>query len=166
MIEIVETPVALEVRDRLRPGMRVVFGLLALFPLLAPYELIIRPKWESYLNFPFLFVLIIVAGALVVSAFLLMAAVAGLNTLMVFDRISGMFTFSRSAPVVPLRTFRYPFAEVETVEIESHDWSEGAPTYSLRAVMKDGRAFSTGSSSERPKMEDALRRAQSILGSR
>jgi len=49
-------------------GMRIVLGAVALFPLLAPYELLFRTRWESYLNPFFLFFAAISIGALAVSA--------------------------------------------------------------------------------------------------
>jgi len=40
--ELYQSDDRLEVRSPMRPGMRVLLAALALFPLLAPYELIVK----------------------------------------------------------------------------------------------------------------------------
>jgi hypothetical protein len=44
--ELVERVDCLEVRSRMRVGMRVLLAALGLFPLLAPYELLIKIDWD------------------------------------------------------------------------------------------------------------------------
>jgi hypothetical protein len=86
MPRVVETDSSLEIQDRMTLLMRLIFGLLALFPSLAPYELLILPRWHNYLNPVFFFFALISIGALAVSGFFIWAAVAGKNKLIRFNK--------------------------------------------------------------------------------
>lgn len=163
MIKVIESEDVIEVQSNLPIGQRVLFVLLALVPLLAPYELIIRPKWQSYLNLFFLFVAVISFGALVVSAFFVWAAIAGLDSKLRFDKAAGMLTYSVSAPILRWRTERYPVESLATMQVEIHDWSDGSPSYSLVAVMADGRSLKSGSSWSREEIEAIVQRVTSFL---
>ena len=68
MISVIEGRDAIEIQSNMMVGQRILFLVLALFPLLAPYQLIIRPDWQSYFNLFFLFVLVISLGAVIVSS--------------------------------------------------------------------------------------------------
>ena len=48
--ELLERAERLEIRSPMRVGMRVLLAALGLFPLLAPYELLIRIDWEHFMN--------------------------------------------------------------------------------------------------------------------
>jgi hypothetical protein len=136
---------SLEIREDMTPGRRGFFLLLALFPLLAPYELLLRPGWRSFFNPLFLLSLLISLGAVFLSGFLAFAAFAGLSTLLRFDQSSRIFTYMHQAPIVALRRERIAFDAIDCVEIEKHDWSDGEPTYSLRVFLKDGRSYKSAS---------------------
>ena len=86
MPDTIETEGVLEIRDRVSLRTRVIFALLSLFPLLAPYELLILPKWEHRLHPFFLLCAFISIGAMTLSGLLVWAAIAGLNSRMRFDR--------------------------------------------------------------------------------
>ncbi len=144
-LHIIQTPDRLSVYAPLPAGNRLLFLLLSLFPLLAPYELLFRIRWTTYWNFFFLFAAAISAGAVVVSAFLVWAAVAGMNTEMVFDARLGIFYYAAQAPILRRRVQEHPLASVKEIAVETHEWSDGAPTYSLKAVLADGKTFSLGS---------------------
>jgi len=101
----------------MRTGTRVLFAVLALFPLLAPYELIVKVEWESYLHPFFLLAAFISVGATALSAFLVFAAVAGLSSQMVFDARAATFTYSAQAPIVRPTSQVYPMADVVGVEV-------------------------------------------------
>jgi hypothetical protein len=163
MIRVIESKDVLEIKSLMPAGLRILFLLLALFPLLAPYELIIRPGWNSYLNVFFLFAAVISIGALAVSAFLVWAAAAGLSTVLRFDREDGSLKYWAGAPIVRWRTEKYPIEAVEKLQVDKHDWSDGAPSYSLVTIMNDGRSFKTGSSWSKEEIEEINRRASSFL---
>ena len=143
-------------------GRRIVFGVLALFPLIAPYELLIRPDWEQWRHPAFIFVAAISLGAVSVSAFLLFAAVAGLAQRMRFDAGSGMLTYWRSAPVVPTVSRTWPFEAVDRVEVVVNTWSEGPDTYSV-AIVVGGRAITTNSTDSRDDVERYVSRIHEVL---
>lgn len=48
--------------------------MLGLVPLIAPYELLLEPRWHNYFNVPFLFAAAVSAGAGAVSAFFVWGA--------------------------------------------------------------------------------------------
>ena len=164
MLRVAETRDTLEIESTLPAGTRVLFLLLALFPLLAPYDLILRPGWHSDLNVPFFFAALVSLGALAVSALLAWAALAGLDARTRFDRRSGLITHSVRAPVLSRRTARYPLASLGRLEIQTHDWSDGPPSYSLRMILEDGRAIDSGSSWSRNEIEGVRRRVSAFAG--
>jgi hypothetical protein len=134
-------------------GNRVVFLLLSLFPLLAPYELLFRIRWTDFWNIFFLFAAAISAGAVFVSAFLIWAALAGMNTEMIFDKRQGIFYFAAQAPVLRRRVKEYPLELVRELAVETHEWSDGAPSYSLKALLEDGNTFSLSACWSRAEVE-------------
>ena len=75
-------------------GWRLLFALLSLVPLLAPYELLVRVEWNDYFHPFFLLAAIVSAGAVAVSVFFLFSAAAGLTSRMRFDRARSTFTYS------------------------------------------------------------------------
>lgn len=164
MPRIVEIDGRLEIHDHMPPLKRLFLVLLSLIPLLAPYELLILPEWQTYLHPYFLFVALISFGALLVSGFLIWAAIAGLNSLMCFDKVRNTFTSITNAPVVPIRKDEHPIGSIRAIGIETHEWSEGSPSYSLRVEMADGRKFTSGSSWSRPEIEEMKERVESFLG--
>ncbi len=161
--ELCEKDERLEVRSPMRPGMRVLLAILALFPLLAPYELIVKVEWESYLHPFFLLAAFISLGAIALSAFFLFAAVAGLSSHMVFDAGAGTFVYSSHAPIVRPSPREYPLRAIDGIEVRERDWSDGAPTYHLGVVMTDGAVFESGSSWSRGDIESIEVRLQQFL---
>jgi hypothetical protein len=145
MPSIRESDGILEIREEMNLGKRVFFLLLALFPLLAPYQLILRTGWTSFFNFIFLLALVISLGAIFLSGFFVFTAVAGLSTLLRFDTHQRVFTYTQAAPIVPLTRKRLPFDQINRLEVEEHDWSDGSPTFSLRVHTKDESSFKSGS---------------------
>ena len=79
MLKVIETKEEIEIQSLMLIRQGALFLLLALVPLLAPYELIVRPHWQHYVNVIFLFAAAISAGAIAVSALLAWAALAGLR---------------------------------------------------------------------------------------
>jgi len=165
MLRVIDGQGMIEVQSTMPAGQRVLLLLLSFFPLLAPYELVIRPDWHSYWNPFFLFVAVISAGALAVSALLAWAAAAGLNSRLRLDRAQATLTYSAGAPLVRWRAVQYPLDQVARLEIETDDWSDGPPSYSLVTLMADGRAFKLGFSWSREEAEGIAGRVSSFLAS-
>jgi hypothetical protein len=145
-------------------GRRVLFAGLSLVPLLAPYELMVRVRWTDVMHPFFWLAAVISLGAIVVTGFLLLAALAGLESRMVFDRKEGRFTYSESAPILRPRARDFPIGAIEQVESVTHEWSDGAPSYSFRVEMTGGVQFTSGSSWSREEIEDVRARVRSFLG--
>ncbi|MEO8053659.1 MAG: hypothetical protein ABI768_00795 [Acidobacteriota bacterium] len=162
-LPVVETPEALEIESPMPVGKRILFFLLGLFPLIAPYELLLKPRWTGYANVFFLFAAAISLGALSLTALLAFAAVAGLQSRLRFDRARGLFTYTASAPAMGTRTSRCRLDAIAAVEIQTHEWSDGAPSYSLNVVTKDQRTFRTASSWSKDEVEALRRRASAFL---
>lgn len=164
MLRVVEGKEVLEIQSYMPIGQRVLFLLFAFFPLLAPYELIIQPRWHSYLHVFFLFAAVISAGALAVSALLVWASIAGLNSQLRFDKTDGMLTYLVGAPIVRWRTYHCPLENIVRLHIETHDWSDGAPSYSFVTHLADGRRLKSSSSYSKEEIEDMVQQVSAFLG--
>lgn len=151
--ELVERMDCLEIRSRMRVGMRILLAAFGLFPLLAPYELLIKIDWEHFVNPFFFLAAFISAGATALSAFLFFAAVAGLSSKIVFDRRTATFSYSSEAPVVRCTRQVQPLSDVRSTAVGVRDWSDSAPTYHLCITAKDGTVFESGSSWSRDEIE-------------
>ncbi len=151
---VVETHRRLAVHSPMRTGFRVFLGLIALFPLLAPYELIIRPQWESYLNPFFLFAAAIALGALAVSAGFAWGAIAGVSSLMIFNKANKTFTYIVEAPAIRRREYAHPLRQVRSVEVATHESGDSGPSYALRVGLESGEQFESASSFSLPVIED------------
>jgi hypothetical protein len=161
--EAIESADRIVIRSPMRPGMRLLLAALGLFPLLAPYELLLRIHWQSYLH-PFFFLAAVVSGgALLVSAFLFLAAIAGLSSELAFDRRVSLLTYTFAAPVVRRTTRAYPFSAIARLETGERDWSDGPASYHLRIVMNDGKTVESGSSSSREEIESLKSRVDFFL---
>lgn len=156
---------ALAIEENMTWGRRSLFIFMGFFPLLAPYELLLRPGWTSFANLPFLFSLGISLGATMLSAFLFFIAFAGLSTLMVFDPHASTFTFRHHAPIVPLQRELLSFDSIQAVDLDKHDWSDGEPTYSIRVHIEDGRTFKSSSFTSLEQATSTCRQVEELLNS-
>lgn len=144
MIEIEQTESTLELANRISPGMRVLIFLLGLVPLLAPYELLFKVRWQSIFNLIFLLALVIALGALVVSGFFMFFALAAYSRRMHFDRRIQKVVFGTSHVLKPYRERSFTFRDFSKVEIDVHDWSDGPISYSLQLHPVEGAPISIG----------------------
>ena len=163
MLRIGTNDESIEIMDRKPPLARGLLILISFVPLLAPYELLVRPNWEIYLNPFFFFAAIISMGAIAVSVLLLWSAVAGLNSHLRLDRPEGTLMYSVDAPLIPLRADTYPLSSILSFGIGRRDWSDGWPSYSLQLTMEDGKVFRIGSSWTREGTESLRECVQRIL---
>ena len=154
----------IEVRSPMRPGLRIVLMLLGIFPLIAPYELLVRIDWQDYIHPFFLLAAFISAGAAALSLFLVFAAVAGISSQLIFDRTASTLTYSFEAPVVRRTSRVYPLSAVGSVEVEERNWSDGAPTYHLRVAIDDGAVIESGASWSRDEVEAIRARIERFTG--
>lgn len=161
--ELRESPNRLEIRSPMKVGMRVVLALIGLFPLIAPYELIIKIDWQTYLHPFFLFAALVSCGAIAVSALFFFAALAGISSVMSFDADTATFHHTSQAPIVRRTVAVYPLADVRGVEVAVQDWSDSGPTYHLSISMADGKVFESGASWARKDIESILQQVNKFL---
>jgi hypothetical protein len=162
-LPVVERGETLEIESPMPVGKRVLFFLLGLFPLIAPYELLLKPRWTGFVNVFFLFAAVVSLGAVCLSALLVFAAFAGIRSRMRFDRARRLFTYTASAPAMGTRTSEVPFAAIDSLEIRTHEWTDGAPSYSLDVVTADRKTFRTSSSWSREEVEALRTRVAAFL---
>ena len=163
MIEVSDNGERLDITSPMPWGKRLLFALLALFPLIAPYELMLRVGWTDYWHPFFALAALISAGAIALSGFFVFAAVAGLSTRMTLDAARATFTYTQVAPVVPKRSEVFPLSSIQSVHVRTHEWSEGSPSYSLTVEMSDGSTFESGSSWSREDIERGKARVDALL---
>jgi hypothetical protein len=153
----------LDVFSQMPSGKRLLLALFGLIPLLAPYELMLRVQWNDYGHPAFLLAAVISAGAVVLSALFMFAALAGLSSRMTLDAARSTFTYSTGAPIVPHRRLVLPLSSLESVRVRTHEWSDGAPTYTLMVTMSDGATFESGSAWSREDIEQEKTRVEGFL---
>jgi hypothetical protein len=155
----------LEIISPMRNSMRVLLAVLALFPLLAPYDLLIRLEWEYYLH-PFFFLAALVsAGAVSLSVFLLFASIAGLSSMMMFERSTATFIYSEKAPLTKWIRRTHALTDISVVALGVREWSDSAPTYHLEVIMSDSTKFESGASWSRNEIESIQDRVRQFLAS-
>ncbi len=162
---LVESDERLEIRSPMRPGMRVFLAVLAIFPLIAPYELLVRVEWQHYLNPFFLLAAFISAGAMGLSAFFVYAAVAGLSSEIVFDMSNSTLTHTFEAPVVRRTRRVYPLSALSALETVERDWSDSSPTYHLEVLLDDGTVIESGPSWSREDIDVIRMRIERVMAS-
>ena len=161
--ELIESADCLEIRSPMRPALRLLLAALGFFPLIATYDLLLRIHWQSYLHPFFFLAAFIAAGAMLVSAFLFFAAIAGLSSELAFDRRTSSLTYTFAAPVVGRTTRAYRYSAIDRVEVGEREWSDGAPSYCLRIVLHDGATIESGSAPSREEIESIRSRVDRFL---
>jgi hypothetical protein len=164
MLTVVESPDLLEIQSTFPVGKRVLFLLLSLFPLIAPYQLILKVNWLNYFNVFFIFAFVISLGAIAVSAFFVWAAIAGMESRLRFDLRQGKFLFTTGAPITIWQTNQGQIKDISKIQVEKHDWSDGAPSYSILTITNDGQQFKIGSSWSLGEINDIANRVSAFLG--
>lgn len=163
MLKVIETKNYIEVQSRLPASQRVLLAAIALLPLWAPYQLIIRPDWQDYLNVFFLIVAAVSIGAVAVSVLFAWAAVAGLNERLRFNRARRHLTYTAGAPLVRRHHTRRPMADIAHLGTEKHDWSDGTPSYRFVTHMVDGKTFKAGAAWPREEIDRVVARVSGFL---
>lgn len=164
MVRVTKTDDAVDIRSE-TPGLqRVIMIALAFVPLLAPYELLLRPDWQgNYGNIVFVFAALISLGALSISASLVIGAVAGRSMHMRFDRSLGQMVFtSRSAMQRP-QAVQVPLESIMQVSLKESTWSDGPPSYAFVVETANGGTYKTGSSLTKTQGDDLVRRVNALL---
>ena len=139
---IIETESILKFTTRMRPVFRVVIGMIALFPLLAPYELLIKPSWKFSgfeFSLPSLFFfgigLLVSLGAIAISIFFLMLAIFGLDRTILFNKKTHILSLLEKHVVHKGRTTHLAFHDIETVKTTKAD-TDGPDYYKIAVFSK------------------------------
>jgi hypothetical protein len=133
--------------------MRVFIFLFGLVPLMAPYELLIKIKWESYLNWPFAISLFIAVGATAVSLFLFFFALMSMDQTLRFDGDRRVLTYGFSTAILPFTAKDHPFRNITSLDVEVQDWSDGPTTYDIRLQLEGKRKITFGDFEKREEVD-------------
>jgi hypothetical protein len=153
MISVKETETTLELSNRISIGMRALIFFIGLIPLLAPYELLYKVRWENDTHLAFLFAFVIVLGALAVSGFFIFFALFAYSRRLYFDRRRQKVTFGFSHALQPYRERHCVFRDLSSIEVEVNAWRDGPDSYSLLPYSRDGSKFSIGYFDERTRTD-------------
>jgi len=137
---------------------RIILAVVGLFPLYAPYDLLLRPGRKEFFNLEFLFMALISLGAIVVSIFFLFVAFGALNQYARFDALTRTLIYGYETGVTKFRQKIIPFQQIESVGIKVTEWSEGPPSYSVAIQVIGERVKLLGISSQ----EEAVRAVEAI----
>ncbi len=154
------SPDRLELRDRLPWGTRLVLVVLGLIPLMAPYELLLKPRWSGFGPLTFFFGLISL-GALAVSAAFILGGLFGLDQTLSIDGRERRVRYAYKAPLLSLRRREYPFSAIKRVEVAVHDWESRPESYGLEVELDDGRKIRLA---DVPTREEAERWVAAVRG--
>jgi len=121
----------IEFTSHLSLAARALIMIIGLFPLLAPYELLIKPSWNGKINWLMLFSLLISIGAIVLSIFGICTALFGINQSIQINSTNRIITHGYKAGVLRFRQNQYLFSEIEIVQLKVHEWTDGSPTFNI-----------------------------------
>ena len=144
MDKITHTGQNLIFEKRVHPVFRLVIFLVSFFPLLAPYELLVKIHWGNYFNLPFFISLLFSIFATAFSLFILFIALFALNQYLCFDRGRLALTRGWSDAIRAYRETIYSSEELSLPELVTHPWSDGPTTYHILVKTRAGLKISFG----------------------
>jgi hypothetical protein len=143
---------------------RLVVGIAAILPLLAPYQLLIKPVWTEVPSIARLFAVVISLGAIAVSVLLFLIATFGINRQVEFNAADKTIRVTESHLMQRKGRFEHSFDGVKQIEVICHDWSDGPSTYKLRLTPHSGRSFDFGDFSTRTDAKSVHSSLCTLLG--
>jgi hypothetical protein len=153
----------IEFRSRFAPAARLLILIGGLLPLLAPYQLLVRSSWRGQITPVWLFLLLVSAGAVAVSAVVVSAALFSPSQRVRFDASRQVITHAFWAPALRHRVERFPFSALRGLRVDSHAWTDGPDTYTLVATVGGHRDIAFGSFTARPEADRYLLAVQGIV---
>jgi hypothetical protein len=103
MPKVQETDDQITFIEKVPNGARIFLTIIGLFPIfLAPYELLIRPKWNGFSLYLIIPILISI-GAIVLGGLFVAAGLFGLNQTFVLVKKSKNIHYSYESAFMPLR---------------------------------------------------------------
>lgn len=125
-------------------AVRVFLAVIGLLPMtLAPYELLIRPGWQTF-SLAWLLAALMALVAGLIGAVFIAAGIFGLDRELAVNASTQALTYSYRSPVVPLGHRRYKFSEVTDCALVTHNWSDGPSTHALSFTLADGQKINIG----------------------
>lgn len=142
--EVIESEECFVIQTRVGMGTRIFIGLLGLMPLIAPYDFLVKARWNSYFNFPFLLVLIVSIGAVFMSVMFVYAAAFSMSIKVTLDQRTQIFRHSSEAPTIRNKTEEHPLSHIQRLEVRETNWSDGPPSYAVQFVMEGDKVYEVG----------------------
>jgi hypothetical protein len=161
--EVFESEECFVIQTRMGMGTRIFIGLLGLVPLIAPYDFLVKARWNSYFNFPFLLVLIISIGAVFMSAMFVYAATFATSIKITLDRRAQAFRHSSEAPTIRNKTEELPLSHIQRLDVRETNWSDGPPSYNLQFVMEGEKVYEVGPFNSLAAVDQTRQQVQQFL---
>jgi hypothetical protein len=154
MDKITESGQTLVFDKRVHSAIRFGIFLVSLFPLLAPYELLFKIRWESFFNPSFFISLVFSIVMVAASAFVMFIALFAQNQHVCFNGERSTLTFGWSDAVRTYRETDYRFEEISEPELETQSWSDGPNSYDLLVTTRSGLKISFGDFKSKEKAQE------------
>ena len=125
--------------------LRVFLFLFGLSPLIALYELFLRPRWKEF-NLGMLPILIICAVGILMGVGLLVAAMRAENRILRFDARKKTVIYICKSPFTAMKEKKYAFHQILRAEIKTYDY-EGDGSfndYGIEITFKDNKKITIG----------------------
>jgi len=161
--EVFESEECFVIQTRVGMGTRIFIGLLGLVPLIAPYDFLVKARWNSYFNFPFLLVLIVSIGAVFMSVMFVYAAAFSMSIKVTLDRRTQVFRHSTETPTIRNKTEEHPLSHIQRLDVRETNWSDGPPSYSLQFVMEGDKVYEVGPFNSLAEVDQTRQQAQQFL---
>ena len=153
----------LEFVSSFSPMARIIFLLFGFIPLLAPYELLIKPSWNGKFNIVMIFFLIISIGAVTISVFFISAALFGRSQHFQFDGAKRVLKYRFKTAINPFREERYDFSQIEILEIKANEWDSGSDSYDISMKIRGKREMKFGEFRSRQEAEYYLAALEKMI---
>ncbi|MBT3313380.1 MAG: hypothetical protein HN390_02085 [Anaerolineae bacterium] len=143
---------------------RILFFIVGLFPLLAPYELLIKPSWNGEYGLIFFFFFLLSLGALSVSFFFIAATFLGRKEHYIFDAEKRVLVYRYKNVFIQNREENYPFSAIRSLWVKTSVWDSGPDTYDIALDVGKKRPYQFGQYAERKEAEEYFTRLQKMTG--
>jgi hypothetical protein len=153
----------LEFISSLSPIARIIFLLFGFIPLLAPYELLIKPSWNGKFSIIMLFFLMISIGAISISIFFISAALFGRSQHFQFDGSNRVVNYRFKTALNPFREERYDFSQIEVLEIKVNEWDSRSDSYDISMKIRGNREMKFGDFTSRQEAEYYLAALEKMI---
>jgi hypothetical protein len=161
--KVFESEECFTIQTRMGLGTRIFIGLLGLVPLIGPYDLLVKARWNSYFNFPFLLVLIVSIGSVFISAMFVYMGTFATSIKITLDRRTQVFRHASEAPTIRNKTEEHPLSHIQRLEVRETNWSDGPPNYNLQFVMEGDKVYEVGPFNSLAEVDQTRQQAQQFL---